>query len=167
MAEDNTFQYYTGETATTSVTISNPDSSEIADGTIVRIIYKFDRAGGTLNYKTGAYTLKATNSENEYQMTVSESTVPYCYVIDIERPRQGDTLSVNLGAAYPSPTSAGRNAMIWGGILTAEGVAAQGSTLIPPSGAYHRINWSTEPDTFPVRKSFNGSGSAGWQSVSL
>lgn len=167
MAEDNTFQYYTGETATTSVTISNPDSSEIADGTIVRIIYKFDRAGGTLNYKTGAYTLKATNSENEYQMTVSEFTVPYCYVIDIERPRQGDTLSVNLGAAYPSPTSAGRNAMIWGSILTAEGVAAQGSTLIPPSGAYHRINWSTEPDTFPFRKSFNGSGSAGWQSVSL
>ena len=161
MAEDNTFQYYTGETATTSVTISNPDSSEIAEGTIVRIIYKFDRAGGTLNYKTGAYILKATNSENTYQMTISDSTVPYCYVIDIERPRQGDTLSVNLGAAYPSPTSAGGNAMIWGGILTAEKVAAQGSTLIPPSGAYHRINWSTEPDTFPVRKSFDGSsGSA-------
>lgn len=160
MAEDNTFQYYTGETATTSVTISNPDSSEIAEGTIVRIIYKFDRAGGTLNYKTGAYTLKATNSENEYKMTISESTVPYCYVIDIERPRQGDTLSVNLGAAYPSPTSAGGNAMIWGGILTAEEVAAQGSTLIPPSGAYHRINWSTKPDTFPVSKSFNGSDPA-------
>ena len=160
MAEDKTFQYYTGETATTSVTISNPDSSEIVDGTIVRIIYKFDRAGGTLNYKTGAYTLKATNSENEYQMTVSESTVPYCYVIDIERPRQGDTLSVNLGAAYPSPTSTGGNAMIWGGILTEEEAAAQGSALLPHTGGFHRINWSTQPDTFPVTKSVTSSGSA-------
>ena len=88
---------------------------------------------------------------------------PTRYVIEVKLTGQ-EASSNNAGS---NPTSAGGNAMIWGGILTAEGVAAQGSTLIPPSGAYHRINWSTEPDTFPVRKSFNGSGSAGWQSVSL
>ena len=153
MADDNTYQCYTGEAAQTIVSISNPNSSEVADGTIVRIFYKFDRSGGNLSYQPGTYFLEA------YRMTVSESSVPNCYVIDIERPRQGDTLSVALEATYPSPTSAGGNAMIWGGILTAEEVAAQGSALVRPSGAYHKVNWSTKPDTFPVTKSLTSSGS--------
>ena len=156
---DNTYQYYTGEAATSSITISNPDSSSIVDGTIIRVIYKFDRAGGSLTFNPGSYNLVA-GSGNSYRMTVSKSPVPYCYVVDIERPRQGDTLGVNIGSVYPSPTSAGGNVLIWGGILTKEEAAAQGSTLLPPSGDYHRINWSTKPDTFPVTKNLSSSGSA-------
>lgn len=159
MAEDHTFLYYTGETATTSVTISNPDSGEIPEGTIVRMIYKFDRAGATLNYQPGTYTLKALDTGNIYEMTVTEDPGTNCYTIDIERPREGDTLAVNFSAAYPSPGTAGGNADIWGGILTKEEVEAKGSALIAPTVGYHRVNWTTRPDTFPVTKTLTSSNS--------
>ncbi len=157
-AGEGIFHYYTGETATTSVTISNHESVESPEGTTVRIVYKFDSAGASLNYKPGTYTLKAKDSDNTYQMTLKEDSLTNCYVIDIERPRVGDTLAINFIAAYPSPGSAGGNASIWGGILTKE--EAQGSALIAPSGSYHRINWCTKPDAFPVTKTLSSANSA-------
>ena len=157
-AGEGIFHYYTGETATTSVTISNHESVENPEGTTVRIVYKFDSAGASLNYKPGTYTLKAKDSNNTYQMTLKEDSLTNCYVIDIERPQVGDTLAINFIAAYPSPGSAGGNASIWGGILTKE--EAQGSALIAPSGSYHRINWRTKPDAFPVTKTLSSANSA-------
>ena len=157
-AGEGIFHYYTGEAATTSITISNHESVESPEGTTVRIVYKFDSAGASLNYKPGTYTLKAKDSDNTYQMTLKEDSLTNCYVIDIERPRVGDTLAINFIAAYPSPGSAGGNASIWGGILTKE--EAQGSALIAPSGSYHRINWCTKPDAFPVTKTLSSDNSA-------
>ena len=159
-AEEETFRYYTGESAITSITISNPDSGKIPEGTIVRILYKFDSAGASLNYSPGTYTLRAVDSRNAYKMTVTDNPLTNCYVIDIERPREGDTLAVNFSAAYPSPTTAGGNADIWGGILSAEEVQAQGAALLPPNGSYHRINWGTKPDSFTVTKELTKAGSA-------
>ena len=159
-AEEETFRYYTGESAITSITISNPDSGKIPEGTIVRILYKFDSAGASLNYSPGTYTLRAVDSRNAYKMTVTDNPLTNCYVIDIERPREGDTLAVNFSAAYPSPTTAGGNADIWGGILSAGEVQAQGAALLPPNGSYHRINWGTKPDSFTVTKKLTKAGSA-------
>ena len=159
-AGEEIFHYYTGEAATTSITISNHESVESPEGTTVRIVYKFDSAGASLNYNPGTYTLKAKDSNNTYQMTLKEDSLTNCYVIDIERPRVGDTLAINFIAAYPSPGSAGGNASIWGGILTKEEIEAQGSALIAPSGSYHRVNWRTKPDAFPVTKTLSSANSA-------
>lgn len=157
-AENGTFLYYTGETATTTVTVSNPDSSAAADGTVVRVYFCFDGNGERLSYSPGTHTIVST-SGNSYTMQIVPTDADGCYYMELERPQPGDTISIALESAYPSPASGGGNAMVWCDVLTEEEKAAVGSGLIPVT-AYQGLNWSTAADTFPVTKRETSTGSS-------
>lgn len=158
-SDDGTYLYYTGESATTSITVSNPDSAEVAEGTVVRVYFHFDEKSGSINYEPGTYMLVAPGSGNTYKLKVVQTNVPGCYYLEFERPKQGDTLSLLLTSSYPSPTSAGGNAVIWGAVLTEEENSKLGDGLVPANQC-QMLHWSTVPDTFPVKKTETSTGSA-------
>ena len=155
-AEDGTFLYYTGETAATTVTVSNPDSSATAEGTVVRVYFYFDKEGGRLSYSPGTHTVVSA-AGNSYTMQIVQTDTDGCCYMELERPKPGDTISIALESAYPSPTSGGGNAMVWCDVLTEEEKAAVGSGLIPVT-AYQGLNWSTAANTFPVTKTEANTG---------
>lgn len=150
LSEEGTYQYYTGEAAQTTITVSNADSGVVADGTVIRVYFQYDSEDGNLNYKPGFYTVKSTSGK-EYTMNVVLSDSDNCYYVELDRPEQGDTISILLNSSYPSPTSEGGNAMLWGGILTATEKEALGNGLLSVEN-YQGMNWTTKVDTFPVEK---------------
>ena len=147
-SEDGTYLYYTGEAATTTVTVSNPDSSETEDGTVVRVYFYFDGKDGRLNYSAGSHTVVSA-AGNSYTMYIVKTVS--CYYVELERPKQGDTVSIALESAYPSPASGGGNVTVWCDVLTAEEKTALGSGLLPIT-TYQSMNWTTAADTFPITK---------------
>ena len=157
-SEDGTYLYYTGETATTTVTVSNPDSSAAADGTVVRVYFCFDSRNGRLSYSVGAHTV-VSESGNRYTMQIVQPDTAGCYYMELERPKQGDTISIELGSAYPSPTSGGGVAAVWCGVLTEAEKTAVGDRLLPVT-TYQSMNWTTAADTFPVTKTEDRTGDA-------
>ena len=157
-SEDGTYLYYTGEAAQTTVTVSNPDSAETDNGTVVRVYFSFDEKNGKLNYKPGTYTVKSTGG-NEYTMQVVQTGTAGCYYAELERPKQGDTISIILESSYPSPTSNGGNATVWCDVLTKAEKDAVGNGLIPVVN-HQSMNWSTVADTFPITKKENSTGSS-------
>ena len=157
-SEDGTYLYYTGENAQTTVTVSNPDSAETDNGTVVRVYFSFDEKIGKLNYKPGTYTVKSTGG-NEYTMQVVQTGTTGCYYAELERPKQGDTISIILESSYPSPTSGGGNATVWCDVLTKAEKDAVGNGLIPVVN-HQSMNWSTVADTFPITKEENSTGSS-------
>lgn len=175
--------FYTGQTATTTLSISNPESAEIIadDGTVIRLYMQFDKknpgtghpesADGTPSQKEGTYTVKATGSGNEYKYTVTRingaDADHYTYCFEIQRPLQGDTISLSLPSAYPSPTSAGGTNTVWGVVLTkaekeaVDKTGTNGKPGIPPKPEdetnTQTITWTTKPNTFKLEKKCNDS----------
>ena len=155
-SEDGTFLYYTGEAATTTVTVSNPDSSASEDGTVVRVYFYFDGKDGRLNYSAGSHTVVSA-AGNSYTMYIVETLD--CYYVELERPKQGDTVSIALESAYPSPASGGGIVTVWCDVLTEEEKTALGSGLLPIT-TYQSLNWTTAADTFPITKTEKSVGNA-------
>ena len=179
-SSDGSMTFYTGQAATTTLSISNPKSAQIEadDGTVIRLYMQFDKtnpgtghpesADGTPSQQEGTYTVKATGSENAYQYTVTRingaDNDHYTYCLEIQRPLQGDTISLNLPSAYPSPTSAGGKNTVWGVVLTKEEKEAldkNGKPGIPPKPEdgtnTQTITWTTKPNTFNLNKKCNDS----------
>lgn len=152
-ADNPTFRYYTGESVTTNITVSNPtdtDVGEFEDGTVLRIYYRMDTQEGQLRYKPGTYSIK-TDQGHEITMTVSKTSVPNCYCLELGHPQEGDTISLSLTGTYPSPSSSGGTATVWGAILTADEAAQLGDDLAPVVNS-HVVSWETKRDVFPVTK---------------
>lgn len=176
---EDTTTFYTGESAVTMLTISNPKSAQIEedDGTVVRVYMQFNKtvpgeghpksADGVPSQAEGSYTVVATGSERVYQYTVTRidgmDADHYTYCLEFQRPLQGDTISINLPSGYPSPTSAGGTNTVWGVVLTAEqkeeldktrkdgkpGIAPR-----PENGENTQtITWETKADDFSLEKS--------------
>lgn len=183
---NDTATFYTGESAITTLAISNPESAQIEedDGTVVRVYMQFNKtvpgeghpksADGVPSQAEGSYTVVATGSERVYQYTVTRidgmDADHYTYCLEFQRPLQGDTISINLPSGYPSPTSAGGTNTVWGVVLTAEqkeeldktrkdgkpGIAPR-----PENGENTQtITWETKPDEFNLQKEFYSSGSS-------
>lgn len=167
IAEDGTLLYYTGESAVTTLNISNPTSSAVAedDGAVVRLYMKFSDAAseegrqsvsGTPSMLPGEYTISA-KSGVVYKYTVTKlENDTYCF--EIQRPINGDTINLELPSGFPSPTSAGGTNEVWGVILTKEekeALDAAGTTGIAPKptdGSAQTIRWETKADDFSLRK---------------
>ena len=157
--EDGTYLYYTGETAQTTVTISADSAAVDGDETVVRLYFQFDSKNGKINYSPGTYTVVSDNTGKQYALTVVKTDMPNCCYVELERPEQGDTISFQLTSSYPSPSSSGGDAVLWCGILTEEEKGKLKDGLIPV-GDHQSLNWSTKPDTFPITKAENTTGSS-------
>ena len=183
-SSDGSMTFYTGQAATTTLSISNPKSAQIEadDGTVIRLYMQFDKtnpgtghpesADGTPSQKEGTYTVKASGSEHAYQYTVTringaDNNDHYTYCLEIQRPLQGDTISLNLPSDYPSPTSAGGTNTVWGVVLTQgekeelDKTGTNGKPGIPPKPEdgtnTQTITWTTKPNTFNLNKKCNDS----------
>lgn len=179
---DNTTGFYTGEAATTTLTISNPDSTQIEtdDGTVIRLYMQFEKtasgeghpesADGAPTQKDGTYTIKANGSDRTYEYTVTripgEDADHYTYCFEIQRPLQGDTIALNLSSAYPSPASAGGKNTVWGVVLTKDQKEAldqtgadgkPGIAAKPADGSNTQtLTWDTKPNRYTLEKSSGG-----------
>ena len=166
--------FYTGEAATTTLTISNPESAQITedDGTVVRVYMEFAKtnpgeghpasADGAPSQAVGTYTV-VSNTGRAYAYTVTRidgtDKDHYTYCMEFQRPLQGDTISISLPSGYPSPTSAGGTNTVWGVVLTKEekeALDADGKTGIAPKPENgentQTITWETKPDEFTLKK---------------
>ena len=151
MGDDGAFLYYTGESGKTTISVSNPKSSQAPDDVVIRVYFRFDTSKGALNYTVGHHNVISTVTNNAYGMDVFETDIPNCYCLELQRPAEGDTLSIEIGSVYPSPTSGGGSATVWGGILTAVERASLGTGLLPVDNC-HLLRWETVADRFPVSK---------------
>lgn len=166
--------FYTGEAATTTLTISNPESAQITedDGTVVRVYMEFAKtnpgeghpasADGAPSQAVGTYTV-VSNTGKSYAYTVTRidgtDKDHYTYCMEFQRPLQGDTISISLPSGYPSPTSAGGTNTVWGVVLTKEEKEAMdtnGKTGIAPKPEngenIQTITWETKADDFTLKK---------------
>ena len=152
-AADRTKVYYTGEAAVTTLIISNPSSAEIEndDGAIVRLYMDFDGQGGKPQLAVGEYTI-GVNSGTTYTYKVSQISGTNIYCFEVQRPRNGDTITLNLESGYASPTTGGGSNRIFGTILSkGDKENLQGNEL-PYIDQYQNLQWETKVDKFPVTK---------------
>ena len=160
---DGEWLFYTGEALTARISISDNAKegmqTETDDGTVARVYMRFSKAesegtlasaDGILSFDTTGY-IKASGSGNEYAFTVTrldgEDENHYTYYFEIQRPLHGDTLAIDLPCIYPSPTSAGGTAEIWGGLLTKD---EKGAGVHVPEENIVRGRWETKADDFSL-----------------
>ena len=135
--ENGRLLYYTGETATTTISISNPSGST-DNGNSIKIYmdsssqYRIDMEEGsfTINVGESSYTGIITKAENRY-------------TIEVPAPNAGDTISFTVGSQFASGTTGG-------GIvnISAEIVSQDGSSEM--SNGAQIISWGTNPNPYAV-----------------
>ena len=144
-------QFYTDETATMSVTLTNPGSYEVKDdgGYVARIYMQFDKDGFAPQYGVGEYAFVAHKSTEPgkdggtYKLNVSKvGENIYCY--EFERPINGDTYTVDVTLNYPAITTGGGSCMLWG-VITQNTTA---TSQLPPRETYEKLRWFSCPDTY-------------------
>lgn len=153
VAEDETQVYYTGEAAVTTVSISNPASARIEedDGAVVRLYMDFDNESGKPQIAEGDYTIEV-NSGTEYTYKVSRVVGINLYCFEVQRPRNGDTITLNLGSGYASPATGGGANRIFGAILSKAEKEKLKDDELPYIDQYQNLRWETKVDRFPVTK---------------
>ena len=151
--DDGTQVYYTGEAAVTTLNISNPSSAKVEDddGAVVRLYMDFNKEGGKPQIAEGDYTIEV-NSGTEYTYKVSKVLGINRYCFEIQRPRNGDTITLNLDSGYASPTTGGGMSRIFGAILTKTQKEKLQEGELPYVDQYQNLRWETKVDTFPVSK---------------
>ena len=168
--------YYTGETFTATLSLSD-NAQEGAqtsedDGTVARVYMRFaknvpDNENGVSSADgmpsvTGRGTITASGSGHQYNYTVTRiagsDNNHYTYCFEIQRPINGDTLSIGLPCSYPSPTSAGGTVEVWGMLLTKEeketldGGSSTPAIQKPEAGTAATVRWETKPNDFVLTK---------------
>ena len=146
---DSSFLNYTGETATSTITVYGHNTASDT-GSVIRIYFFRSNEQAAFNYAVGDYELVA-KSGVKYAMHISETGLPNCYCVELQCPNPGDTYSVDLTSVYPSPESGGGSLTVWGGILTADEKTELGTAMLPTK-TIHLIKWDTLADDFPVTK---------------
>lgn len=135
--EDGALRFYTGETAMTTISVSNPSGSEVANG-LIHIYMRSDDPNYRINMPLGPSNVTVGN--NVYQINVTEG-----YCIEIPVPNAGDTISINVGSSFASALTGGGLA-----VISAEIVKADGSVVAGESEEH--IIWDTNPNPYPVKK---------------
>ena len=139
MDDNNRLLYYTGETATTTINVSNPNGS-IKEGDTIRITlnsdenYRINMDEGNFNIEVGSTT---------YTGIVTKSDTGY--YIDVPAPNSGDTISFSVGSSFDSGTTDGGLALI-----SAEIISKDGSSQVSDGTQF--LTWGTKPDQYPVNK---------------
>ncbi len=143
--------YYTGQGATTRIYISGGAAET---DYVARVCVLFDSTQGSLGLKEGHY-----EPENQSGTKVCDLYVqkvpgqPNCYLLDFRNITADATFSYDITSIYPSPTSPGGTASIWGCILTKE---EANQKVMPSVSNYHQLRWETKTDDYTVEKKLVG-----------
>ena len=159
--QNGTYNYYTGEAASITISISNPDNN--ANEYVHRVYMQFESADATISYPLGTHYFN-TSSGKTYTAHLKEADTPFTYYWEIETPDHGDTLAITFTVGYPSPASDGGELVLTGNILTPQENEDAGNAYLEPTTSpdgkehYIELDWATKPDRFPVTKSSGGDG---------
>lgn len=144
-------QFYTGEKATMSVTLTNPGNYPVTEdgGYVARIYMQFDKDGFAPQYGVGKHTFVAhrgtdgSETGGKYNLNVSKvGENIYCY--EFQRPINGDTYTVDVTLSYPAITTGGGSCMLWG-VITENTTA---TSKLPSRETYEKLRWFSCPDTY-------------------
>lgn len=144
-------QFYTGEKATMSVTLTNPGNYPVTEdgGYVARIYMQFDKDGFAPQYGVGVHEFVAhrgtdgSETGGTYKLNVSKvGENIYCY--EFQRPLNGDTYTVDVTLSYPAITTGGGSCMLWG-VITQNTTA---TSKLPPREKYEKLRWFSCPDTY-------------------
>ena len=139
MDDNNRLLYYTGETATTTINVSNPNGST-KEGDMIRITFNSDE-DYRINIDEGNFNIEVGSTT--YTGTVTKNDTGYC--IDVPAPNSGDTISFSIGSSFASGTTGGGLALI-----SAEIISKDGSSQVSDGTQF--LTWGTKPDQYPVNK---------------
>ena len=139
MDDNNRLLYYTGETATTTINVSNPNGST-KEGDMIHITFNSDE-DYRINIDEGNFNIEVGSTT--YTGTVTKNDTGYC--IDVPAPNSGDTISFSIGSSFASGTTGGGLALI-----SAEIISKDGSSQISDGAQF--LTWGTKPDQYPVSK---------------
>lgn len=151
MDDNDRLLYYTGETAKTTINVSNPNGTT-KEGDTIRIAlnsnedYRINMDEGNFNIEVGSTTYTGTITKDETG-----------YYVDVPAPNSGDTISFSIGSSFASGTTGGGLALI-----SAEIISKDGSSQISDGTQF--LVWGTKQDQYPVSKvirdtwSLTGSG---------
>ncbi|MGN0115062.1 MAG: leucine-rich repeat protein, partial [Acutalibacteraceae bacterium] len=147
------FSFYTDETQTINVSVSNSSNSE--DG-IGRIYMQF---GGS-NYNLPA-TVGETLNNNGFEYTFQQSDIDGIYYYEFNKPASGETVGFSFLLSYPSPESAGGVVQVWSEIFSQEEVDAlgKGVKFTEAGENYHEYEWKTVPRNITVKETVSSNGS--------
>ncbi len=143
--------YYTGQGAATTIHISGGGADK---DYIARVCVFFDSTQGSLGLKEGHY--EPTNQSGTKLCNLYVHKVPgqpNCYLLDFRNITADATFSYDITSIYPSPTSPGGTASIWGCILTKE---EANQKVMPSVSNYHQLRWETKTDDYTVEKKLVG-----------
>ena len=161
----NVLYRYTGETVNARLSISNRGSS--TEGNVFRVYFAFDPAkdadgkpkgeNGMLGIAEGEVTFQ--DNGHTYTMKVKKMGDSGLWYYEIPYPNPGDTLILDIPMLFPSPTSGGGMATVWGELLTKE--QAEQDNATPPDVPTEdelccKVVWETKADEFPVTKKQRG-----------
>ena len=139
MDDNNRLLYYTGETATTTINVSNPNGST-KEGDMIHITFNSDE-DYRINIDEGNFNIEVGSTT--YTGTVTKNDTGYC--IDVPAPNSGDTISFSIGSSFASGTTGGGLALI-----SAEIISKDGSSQVSDGRQF--LTWGTKPDQYPVNK---------------
>lgn len=154
---DDGWNFYTGQSAKTTVYVSNQENMDTYS--VVRCYIVFDKPEGKVGHPLGEYTFVTTGGEQAgtgCTVKVCESDAACIYYYEINKPKPGETLTFDFTTGYPSPSSGGGTAKIWAVMLTEEEKERLGNGVTATGAENQRLSWDTKPDTFPVKKEGTG-----------
>lgn len=150
---ENSFNLYTGNTATINVSISN---SAVNQGNFGRIY---------IQYHGEDYNLPATVGEtlnnSGFEYTFKKSDIEGIYYFEFKQPDTGKTGAFSFVLSYPSPNSAGGTAQVWSEILTSEenNALGNGVRFTEVTDKFYEYKWITVPRNITVTETVAANGS--------
>ena len=146
------FSFYTDETQTINVSVSNSSNSEEGIG---RIYIQF---GGS-NYNLPA-TVGETLNNNGFEYSFHQSDIEGIYYYEFNKPASGATVGFSFLLSYPSPESAGGKVQVWSKILEPTEAAdlGNGVKFTDDSEFLHEYEWKTVPRNITVNETVSNNG---------
>lgn len=137
--ENGRLLYYTGETAMTTISISNPNGSP-NNGNCIKV-YMDSSSHYRINMEEGPFTINV--GESSYTGTITKEGSSY--IIEMPAPDAGDTLSFSIGSQFASGTTGGGTVNISAEITDQDGSSES-------SDGAQIISWGTNPNSYVVTK---------------
>lgn len=137
------YRLLTGDTLKVIASVGNTEGK---NGAVYRIYFQLTSPEGSLGIAPGQ-----TYTFDGQVVTCHPTEDPYAVYLEF-RPEAGKTISIPVNPVYPSPGTRGGGLTIWGSILTEEQAAASRNRLVPSESGTIQAYWTTEPDTFELKK---------------
>lgn len=145
------YRLLTGDTLNITASLQNTTGTNDAR---YRVYLRLAGEDATLSITPGShFDITDSNGSTVASASVFATDDPYTVYLEFA-PHTGSTISIPMTALYPSPTSSGGGITIWGvaGVKPTSEGSEQGELIEPTSDDMIQAYWTTQPDSFSLRK---------------